>query len=351
MFKNISPQRLTILMSAIVSLVSSFITALYFVFSKSDVNPLLYAVLLIGTFVVSYLVIRYLLQKYIYRRIKPIYKIIRRSKMDKQTKISLEDYKGNFLGNLDAEVTQWMDSTKQEISTLKSLEEYRKNYVGNISHELKTPLFSIQGYLQTLLDEIDENTQENHAYFIKRASANVERLITIVQDLDTITKLEAGKTPMDIQAFSIKELVEEVIQDLEWQSKEKNIEIGFKDGANKSFVVNGDRENIRTVITNLILNSIKYGRQNGRTKIGFYDMHNYILVEVSDNGIGVDEKHLNHLFDRFYRVDKSRSRAGGGSGLGLSIVKHIIEAHGQDLNVRSTVGKGTTFGFTLAKNG
>jgi two-component system phosphate regulon sensor histidine kinase PhoR len=186
--------------------------------------------------------------------------------------------------------------------------------------------------------------------YLLRAAKNVERLQTIVEDLEIISKLESGSMALEIQSFDIKELALEVIEDLEMQARQKKLEIQLKDGAEKPFMVKGDRESIRTVLTNLAINSIKYGREGGRTKIGFYDMDNYILVEVADNGIGIEEKHLKHLFDRFYRVDKSRSRDQGGSGLGLSIVKHIIEeGHRQRITVRSTPGLGSTFGFTLEK--
>jgi two-component system phosphate regulon sensor histidine kinase PhoR len=185
--------------------------------------------------------------------------------------------------------------------------------------------------------------------YLKRAAENVERLQNIVEDLDVISKLESGQFEMDTRNFDLKELVNEAFMDLQAMAKEKKIKLMFKEGAAHPYQVSGDKESIRQVMTNLLVNSIKYGNQNGITKVSFYDMDKKILVEVSDNGIGIEEKHLKHLFDRFYRVDSSRSRKMGGSGLGLSIVKHIIEAHGQTIKVRSTPGIGTTFSFTLAK--
>jgi two-component system phosphate regulon sensor histidine kinase PhoR len=171
-----------------------------------------------------------------------------------------------------------------------------------------------------------------------------------VEDLDTITKLESGELILELQEFELKTLIREVFNDLEMKARDLNITLRFKEGADKPFRVRGDREYIRQVLTNLIVNSINYGKEEGLTKVSMYDMDSQILVEISDNGIGIEEKHLKHLFDRFYRVDKSRSRAQGGSGLGLSIVKHILEAHGQSINVRSTPGVGSTFGFTLDKS-
>ena len=300
----------------------------------------------IGVF--SFIVIRYILDRYIYRRIKLIYKIISRTKASIPDKRFSQRSENGMLDGVEKEVRQWAESQEDEIETLKTLEAYRKRYIGNVSHELKTPIFSIQGYIYTLIDGglFDENVNMK---YLERAASNVERLLTIVQDLEEISKLESEDLILDFQKFDIKALVKEIFKDLEVNAKPKNISLTFKEGADKSFNVLGDREGIRQVLTNLILNSIKYGSEDGVTKVSFYVMDKQILVEVSDNGIGIEEKHLKHLFDRFYRVDKSRSRESGGSGLGLSIVKHILEAHNQSVNVRSTIGKGTTFGFTLDK--
>jgi two-component system phosphate regulon sensor histidine kinase PhoR len=249
---------------------------------------------------------------------------------------------------VEKEVAEWATLREDEINTLKTLELYRKRFLGNVAHELKTPIFSIQGFIHTLLDGAVHDDKVNTRY-LERAALNVERLLTIVEDLDTITKLESGELILDVQEFELKNLVREVFADLEIKARDKGILLRFKEGADNPFRVRGDREYIRQVITNLIVNSLNYGKEGGLTKVSMYDMDRQILVEVSDNGIGIEEQHLNHLFDRFYRVDKSRSRAQGGSGLGLSIVKHILEAHGQSINVRSTPGAGSTFGFTLDK--
>ncbi|MCB0578851.1 MAG: sensor histidine kinase, partial [Phaeodactylibacter sp.] len=219
---------------------------------------------------------------------------------------------------------------------------------GDISHELKTPIFNIQGYLHTLLDGAIHDEEVN-VKFIRKAAKNLERLHTIVEDLEAISRLESGELILEMQAFDIRKLTEEVFEDLEIKAAQRRIVLEFKEGAAQNFRVLADRESIRQVLTNLVSNSIKYGKDNGRTRIGFYDMDKNILIEVADNGLGIPKQHINHVFDRFYRVDKSRSRAQGGSGLGLSIVKHIIEAHKQTINVRSTPDLGSTFGFTLQK--
>ena len=187
--------------------------------------------------------------------------------------------------------------------------------------------------------------------YLKRAAENTERLQNIVEDLEIISKLESGQVDMEMRKFDIRELVNDIFMDLSAMAKEKNISLMLKEGASQPFQVIADRESIRQVLTNLLVNSIKYGKEGGNTKVSFYDMDTLILIEVSDNGIGMEEKHIKHVFDRFYRVDSSRSRKQGGSGLGLAIVKHIIEAHGQTINLRSTLNIGSTFGFTLKKAG
>lgn len=297
--------------------------------------------------VASFVLINYLLERYVFRKIKVIYKIIHKSKQLKGDRTEI-DLNNTTIENVNTEVIKWAESTEEKLRSLRSLAEYRKDFVGNISHELKTPIFSIQGYLHTLLDGgiHDEKVNVN---FVKRAAANAERLQNIVEDLETIASLESGKILLELNKFDIRELVSEVLQDIRIVANSKNITVGFKEGASQGYMVRADRESIRQVLTNLLVNSIKYGRQEGTSKVSFYDFDRNVLVEVSDNGLGIEEAHLKHLFDRFYRVDKSRSRVAGGSGLGLSIVKHIIEAHQQTINVRSTVGVGSTFGFTLEK--
>lgn len=305
-----------------------------------------FVILAIGLF--SFFAIQFMLDRFIYRRIKLMYKIIRKAKTSVPDKKALKRSDDPLLDGVEQEVQHWAETQQNEIETLKTLEAYRKRFIGNVSHELKTPIFSIQGYIYTLIDGgvYDENVNMR---YLERAASNVERLLTIVQDLEEISKLESEDLILDIQKFDIKSLVREVFNDLEVNARQRNVTLTFKEGADKSFAVQADREGIRQVLTNLILNSIKYGNESGVTKVSFYVMDRQILVEIADNGIGIEEKHLNHLFDRFYRVDKSRSRESGGSGLGLSIVKHILEAHNQTVNVRSTPGRGSTFGFTLDK--
>lgn len=258
----------------------------------------------------------------------------------------------DILNKVEDDVRNWMMDTTTEMETMQSLERYRKDYIGNISHELKTPIFNIQGYIHSLLDGA-MHEEKYLKSFLQKAATNVDRLNTIVQDLELISKIESGTVSLVIDKFSLNKLVQEVIDHTKDIAQTKNIEVYVKDGVNKSFKVKADKNAIRQVLTNLVTNSVKYGRRDGTTRIGFYDMDKYVLVEITDDGVGIEEAHLPHVFDRFYRVEKSRVRGeggvAGGSGLGLSIVKHLVEAHDQTVSVRSTVNLGSTFGFTLAK--
>lgn len=307
-----------------------------------------FAVIGVLLLIVVYNINIYYLRKYIYRKIKLIYKTIHQEKVAPEEKNKTIDVNSNIIEDVEREVADWAESQRKELNKYKTWAEYRRNFMGDISHELKTPIFNIQGYLESLLDGGLEDETVNQM-FITRAATNVQRLQTIVEDLESISRLESGDLILEMQTFDIKELTQEVFEDLEMKAKRRTINLDFKDGASNSFKVRADREKIRQVLNNLVNNSLKYGIEEGRTKVGFYDMDRHILIEVADNGIGIPKQHINHVFDRFYRVDKSRSRQMGGSGLGLSIVKHIVEAHKQTINVRSTPDLGSTFGFTLEK--
>lgn len=298
-------------------------------------------------FTAAYTIFLVLLKKYIYRKVKLIYKTIHQKKLSPQEKKDVVDVDMNIIAEVEKQVEEWAEEKEQEVARYKEWAEYRRRFVGDISHELKTPIFNIQGYLDSVLEGGYEDDRV-FIPFLNKASKNVERLQTIVEDLESIAKLESGEL-LYIQRFDIQKLTQQVFDEMEMKATRKHIELSIKDGADKAFQVQADEEKIRQVLINLVHNSIKYGKEGGRTKVGFYEMGPNILIEVADNGIGIPERHLNHVFDRFYRVDKHRSRTAGGSGLGLSIVKHILEGHQQTINVRSTEGLGSTFGFTLEK--
>ncbi len=349
MLKNLTPRQIAIYASGLIVVFNSVFLILFILFEelKWDEVYLLW-IGLIG--LSAYFSILFFVKKYIYRKIKLIYKSIHKFKLkpaDKNRNKDL-DVDTDIIQEVEKEVAEWALEQQTEINSLKEMESYRRLYLGNVSHELKTPIFNIQGFIHTLIEGALYDDNINMKY-LQRAAKNVERLNTIVTDLEAINKLESGKLVMDLQVFDLKALVGEVFEDLEIKAKKQAITLVYKDGANQNFKVEADREAIRQVLVNLIENSIKYGKENGRTKVGFYDMDSRILVEIADSGIGISQEHLNHVFDRFYRADKSRSRQIGGSGLGLSIVKHIVEAHKQTINVRSSTGLGSTFGFTLKK--
>ncbi len=237
------------------------------------------------------------------------------------------------------------EEKSREIEQLKQLEQYRRDFIGNISHELKTPLFNIQGYILTLMDGGLEDPSINMEY-LKRTEKSIERLIRIVDDLDEITQLETGQIKLTITQFDITALTIEVIEMLEIKAGKRKIDI-ICTGQGRPIYVEGDQEKIRQVITNILENSIRYGREGGTVKIDFFDIDEHVLTEITDSGAGIDPEELPRVFERFYRTSRGRASFSKGKGLGLAIVKHIIEAHNQTVNVRSEVGAGTTFGFTL----
>ncbi len=301
-------------------------------------------------FGLTVLVFSYVLERYIYDKIKLIYKTIHTLKLNKDQKIKTVNLKEDIIAKVQEDVEKWATQRKEEIEELRKLEVYRREFLANVSHELKTPLFNIQGYVLTLLDGALDDPEVNHEY-LEKTDKNIERMINIVKDLEIISQLESGEIKMIYSKFDLLSLVNEVFEMLEIKAKNKNIELTIAEKTRElgSITVVADKERIRQVIHNIVENSINYGNNNGRTKVTVYYMDNLVLVEISDNGIGIEEKHLSRLFERFYRVDKSRSRHLGGSGLGLAIVKHIIESHNQNIHVRSAVGVGTTFSFTLEK--
>lgn len=300
-------------------------------------------------FLVSWLIFRYTLSRFIYERIRLIYKTIHNLKSsredEKRTRIS-----NNTLDEVNRQVLEWGEKQQQEIEKLKEMAKYRREFLGNVSHELKTPIFNIQGYVLTLLDGGLEDASINREYLLK-TEKSIERLISVVEDLEAISKLESGELKLKIEKFDLLELTGEVADFMEFKLKRKKIELSLARNHERPIMVEADKKSIRQVLVNLIDNAIKYSpEKTGLIKISFFDMDENILVEVTDNGIGIEQKDLPRLFERFYRTEKSRSISHTGSGLGLAIVKHILGAHQQVINVRSTVGIGTTFAFTLKKS-
>ncbi|WP_372774434.1 sensor histidine kinase [Mangrovibacterium sp.] len=293
-----------------------------------------------------YFWIVYLLTHYINHKIEPIYKVIREIPIHGST-VKQPPHHTNEIADVHKEVEQWAKNQTQEITRLKDLERYRKEFVGNVSHELKTPIFNIQGYILTLLEGGLDDPKINKLY-LRRTEKSIDRMISIVEDLESITRLESGILRLRLESFDIGKMVEEVFDMEQMMAYEREIQFIF-DRPDKDILVRADKKRMMEVLSNLVANGIKYGKRNGFVKITFYDLKDHLMIEVMDNGIGIDKNDLPRIFERFYRVDKSRSREQGGTGLGLSIVKHIIEAHKQTINVKSEVDEGTTFTFTLEK--
>jgi len=330
MFNINNPLKLSIFVSLIIFTLSIILVSL-------SVGTLLLSILItLFTFVVVF----YVVKQFFYEKIRIIYKNIYKFK-------GTSNIKELDIDTVEKEAEEWAEAKEEELRQMKQDENYRREFIGNVSHELKTPIFNIQGYVQTLLDGGLQDDTINMKY-LKRADKSVERMINIVEDLEVISRLETEQSELDIQTFDINKLVEEVFDQLEMRANEMKISLQLNNQSNSSKTL-GDKDKIQQVLINLVSNSIKYGKKGGKTIVRILDMDDNILVEVADNGIGIDQISLSRLFERFYRVDKNRSREIGGTGLGLAIVKHILEGHNQTISVRSTKGVGSTFSFILEK--
>ena len=340
--KNLSPTQLSLFTALILSLP----TGIAFLFVSFHI--VVAAVATVITFLASFFLIRFVLRWFIYRKIKLIYKFIYQTKATKKEemyfKYILPD---KSIDEVQEDVVQWAQQRKDEIETLRTNEAYRKEFLQNLSHEFKTPIFAIQGYVETLLQGASEDAKLNKK-FLENTSRNVQRMVNLVNDLDDISKLESGAQPINKTNFVIQDLIREVYQSLSILTSAKNIKTAIKKGCEPPIFVFADEEKIRQVLLNLVENATKYGKQDGHITASIYRAdENIVLVEIGDDGIGIPEKHLPRIFERFYRTDLARSRDIGGTGLGLAICKHIIEAHNQVIHVRSKPDIGTTVGFTL----
>jgi len=340
--KNFTPQQLAAFTALVLSVP---ITLSILLFEPVWwVGVLFFVVIFLGSFGL----ILYTLQTFIYRKIKLIYKLISQTKASKRE----EFYYKNILpqksiDEVREDVETWARQRKAEIEVLQQNESFRKEFLQNLSHELKTPIFAIQGYVDTLLNGALHNDAVN-SKFLQNTARNVDRLVNLVDDLDEISKLEMGIQKLHMQNFVIQDLLKEVYESLSIKSDEKEIRCVIKKGCELPLTVYADKEKIRQVFINLVDNAIKYGKQHGTIESSFYNVDGkHVLIDISDDGAGIAEEHIGRIFERFYRTDLARSRKIGGSGLGLSICKHIIEAHGQSIHVRSKIDVGSTFGFTL----
>lgn len=318
---------------------------LYFRFAATNYIKLtvLGTILFISVFFIVY----NLVNNFIFRNIKPLYKIL---ESDQNTEISFisSSKKKDIIRDIQNNIPVWALGKVKEIDQLRELEKYRREFLGNVSHELKTPIFNIQGYILTLLDGGLKDKTINKKY-LRKAEKSINRMISIVNDLESIARLESGELKLNITRFNIIRLIDDVIEEQETFAHENKIILFFKQSLEKAIFVEADKKRIHEVINNLVTNSIKYGKKGGKSTIDVINLKSHILIEISDNGIGIPEKELPRIFERFYRTDNARQHSMHGSGLGLSIVKHILEAHNQSINVQSKQNEGTTFSFTLKK--
>jgi two-component system, OmpR family, phosphate regulon sensor histidine kinase PhoR len=340
--KNLSPRVLSSFTALIISTANALLSL---TLKASWYIPLIVFAI---TFVITYSLYLYTLQRFIYRKIKLIYKFIYQTKATKKEEFFYESIlPQKSIEEVSEDVQIWATQKRQEIETLHANEQFRKEFLMNLAHELRTPIFTVQGYIDTLLQGAMEDPEVSRK-FLSNASKGIDRLVRLTADLGEISKLESGRIPINQENFVIQDLISDVYEELSLNAKERNITLTFKKGTEGSLLVNADKQKIKQVLVNLIENAIKYGNENGTITAGCYVVDgNHIYVEISDNGPGIAEEHISRIFERFYRADRSRSRTIGGTGLGLAIVKHIIEAHGQTVNVRSKIGVGSSFGFTL----
>ncbi len=344
--KNSSPRQLAFLISLLISLVCLLFTALA-TYAALDNSLLILLVSVPVSFAVSYFLIYYAVNNFILEKINPIYKSLENLPLTKKELRKKMEGK-DVIQEVNSMVINYTQNRTKEIKKLRRLEKYRKEFLGNVSHELKTPIFNIQGYILTLLDGGLEDPEVNREY-LERTEKSINRMISIIEDLESITKLETGELNLKIEEFDILGLIRDVFELQDTNRSKYNISLEFKKNYDKPIMVEADKARITEVMNNLLVNSIFYGNKGGRTKVGIDELGDNILVEVTDDGIGMEEEEIPRIFERFYRTDKSRSRDRGGTGLGLAIVKHIIEAHNQTISVRSKPGEGSSFSFTLRK--
>lgn len=346
--KNPSPSKLSVIVATLVSLATFVLFTTINWAYKSHLPIYVIVSLTVCLWFISYKLFLTAIDFFIYRRIKLIYKTITRSKYTKDKSFEKMALDKDIIKDVEKEVAWSLYFESKELDKLKQLEEYRKQFLGNVSHELKTPIFNIQGYIETLLEGGVENPDINLNY-LKKAAKNVERMQNIVQDLEMISRIEDGNLQLDKHSFNLHSFVLEMFEHHSYMAEQRKVNLKIKKGFEIHTMVFGDKQRLRQVFSNLITNAIKYNVEGGHVSVGAYDMADKVLIEISDSGIGIPEDSLNRIFERFYRVDKGRSREQGGTGLGLSIVKHIIEAHNQNITVRSTPSEGSTFTFTLDK--
>ena len=346
--KLFTSKRISIILAVFFSIITGVAISFTITIDSSGYY-LLYALFwVLLSFIIYYVSIYNTFNKYILKKIRPFFETIDFLQVP-ESKLYNQIEEGELLKRLDKQFMEWAKSKLKEIATLKANEKFRKEFLGNVSHELKTPLFNMQGYVSTLLDSNLEDEQINLKY-LHRTEKNINRLISIVKDLETISALESGREKLEFEDFNILDLISDNIEMQEIRANKKGIDVVIDSSECKTFKVHANKKGISDILGNLLINSIIYGVENGKTIIKIKDCEDKIQISIIDNGIGISPQNINRIFERFYRVDKSRSKIQGGTGLGLSIVKHMIEAHDQKIKVQSTVNVGSNFTFSLNKS-
>ncbi len=332
-----NPYKFALISASLIALASYLILLIY----SSDS-----AIISLLIFLISFIVIQYRIQNFLFKRFKELYQYLDMLDLSQINKSSVSTDMDSLIKNIE----DFAKDKKIEIEALKLKEQYRKEFIGNVAHELKTPIFTIQGYISNLLDGAMDDKDLLNKY-LKQTDNSIERLTYIIKDLDLITQLESSMLNLNISKFNMIDLISNIFDQLEIKSSKRNIKLVFDKKYNNKILVSADKERIVQVLTNLLVNSINYGRDKGTTEVSINDLtEEKLIIRVTDNGEGISEEHLPRLFERFYRVDISRSRKHGGSGLGLAIVKHIIDAHNENIYINSKPGIGSEFSFTLQKS-
>ena len=329
-----------LLVSFAVILLQFFFLFIFLELPISQFSPMLLLEFIMILFL-AYILLSYSFERFLITRVRELYK-----SLIPTTSYAPSDGQSEDIDLLTTSLKKLSSDQNLEIELLKKEQSYRREFIGNLAHELKTPLFTVQGYVLTLLDGVDE--KKTVKKYLKQTSKGVDRLIYIIKDLDLITKFESGMATLDQKPFDIIGAIKNIFELLEMQFSENKSVLKFDREYPEPLMVYADEERIQQVLTNLIVNSLKYGVERGVTEVSLEVLtEDKILVRIADNGEGIDEEHLPRLFERFYRVDKTRNRNQGGSGLGLAIVKHIIEAHGEKIFVESKAKVGSEFSFSL----
>jgi len=335
-----NPYQFALISASLIAIGNYFILLLFYGYTSTSL------IISILIFIISFIIIQYRIQGFLFKRFKELYQDLDMLDSTQINKSSISTDMDSLMENIE----EFAKNKKIEIETLKLKEQYRKEFIGNVAHELKTPIFTIQGYISNLLDGAMDDKELLNKY-LKRTDNSVERLSYIIKDLDLITQLESSTMNLNISSFNMIDLILNIFDHLEIKSSKRNIKLVFDKKYNNEILVSADKERIGQVLTNLLVNSINYGRDKGTTEVSINDLtKEKLIVRVTDNGEGISKKHLPRLFERFYRVDISRSRKHGGSGLGLAIVKHIIDAHNENIYINSKPGVGSEFSFTLQKS-